>query len=179
MNLGRAITAAAIAWTAVACGARPPADIHPGPSRGVAALTPLEQELIVAAVHAIAATWPDSTALCLEILGGPGGPELPSPALLGALRTRQGVASAAACPRTYASMIARVDSLGRRVDPRPLGYVDPYALTVGRPQFTSTSHGWIHALEQQGTSGRAYLCTVQRVQGRATARCQTVRYWVH
>lgn len=169
----------ALALAAVACAPRAPT-VAAGTSRArVAALSPIEQQLIAAAVDSIAARWPDSTALCLGVLGGPAGPELPSDDLLHALRTRQQPVSIAGCPRTYASMITHVDSLGRVVDLRPPGYVDPYALTVGRPQFARDSYGWVHARELQGTAGRAYLCTVQYYRAQARAFCETVRQWIH
>jgi len=177
---GRTLVAiGALAWAAIACAPQTPAVAGPKPRGRAAALAAVEQQLIAAAVDSIAAAWPDSTALCLGILGGPAGPELPTDGLLEALRTRQRPVSVAACPRTYASMIAQVDSLGRVVDLRPPGYVDPYVLTVGRPQFASDSYGWIHARELRGTVGRAYLCTVQYVRGRAWAHCETLSRWIH
>ena len=162
----------------MACATRGPVSRSTARQRPLASLAPLETQLISVAVDSIAARWADSTALCLEILGGPAGPEAPPEALLRALRTRQRPVAAAACPPTYASMIAEVDSRGRVVDRRPPGYVDPYVLSVGRPQFAQESYGWIHVREAHGTAGRAYLCTVQQVQGRSWAWCEVVSSWV-
>ena len=180
-SVRRAVALGAVAWAALACATSSP----PSPARSsadrrgrVAALEPVEEQLIARAVESVAATWPDSTALCLALLGGPAGPELPGPALLASLRTRQRPVSSAACPRTYTSMIAHVDSLGYPDDPPPPGYVDPYILEVGRPQFESDSYGWIHVREWQGTTGRQYLCTVQYVRGQASAVCQKISEWI-
>jgi len=133
---------------------------------------------MAAAIDSIAAGWKDSTALCLRVLGGPAGWELPPPDLIFALRTRHQPVSSEACPRTYASMMLHTDSLGHPILAPP-GYVDPYTLTVGRPQFESDSHGWVHVRELQGTAGRAYLCNTQYVRGRAWAYCTTLSQWVH
>jgi hypothetical protein len=45
-----------------------------------------------------------------------------------------------ACPRTYASMIARIDRNGRLADPPPKGHIDPHRITVDPPRPDST--GW-------------------------------------
>jgi hypothetical protein len=133
---------------------------------------------MAAAIDSVAAGWPDSTALCLRVFGGPAGAELPPDSLLQAIRTRQQPVSVVACPRTYASMILHTDSLGRPILGPP-GYIDPYVLTVGRPQFESDSYGWVYVRQLQGTAGRAYLCTVQYGRAQSWARCETLSRWVH
>ena len=145
----------------------------------LAPLASVEREMMVAAIETIAAGWTDSTSLCLAVLGGPDGPAAPDDALLGALRTRQRPVRMVDCPRTYQSMIATVDSAGRVADPpRPSGYVDPYALLVGRPQFEQPGYAFVHARETHGTAGRDYFCIAQSYQGRARASCQVVRQWI-
>ena len=74
-------------------------------SRAVAGLSPIELAVTAAAIDSIAAGWKYSTALCVRILGGPAGWELPPRNLLEALHTRHQPVSAANCPRTYTSMI--------------------------------------------------------------------------
>ena len=171
---------ATISSVAIACAVRAQPVVGQRPSRPVAALTVAEQTIMAAALDSIAAAWPDSTTLCLRVLGGPGGWEMPPERLLRVLRMRQRPVSSTRCPRTYTSMVVRVDSLGRRIDERaPQGYVDPYVLSVGRPQMESDSYGWVHVRELQGTAGRAYLCTVQYVRRLAWAHCETLSRWVH
>lgn len=112
---------------------------QPTYSQGVAgqlALSHVERQMIAAALDSIAAHLPDSTALCLTLMGGPDGPRAPGDDLLATLHTRQTRVRGADCPPTYTRMIQCVDSLGRPIDPPPpAGYVDPYVFHVGRPQF--------------------------------------------
>jgi len=171
------VAVSALGALSIACAGRAPSGAPPV-SQVVATFSPIERAVLGAAIDSIAAGWKDSTALCLRVLGGPAGWELPPRDLLEALHTRHQPLSVAACPRTYASMVLRTDSLGHPILAPP-GYVDPYILTVGRPQFESDSYGWVHARELQGTAGRDYLCTIQYVRGRAWANCATLTRWVY
>lgn len=135
--------------------------------------------MLAAVIDTIAARLPDSTSLCLRLLGGPSGPTDPDEAFLGALRTRQRPVRARDCPRTYASMIVVLDSLGRPLTPSgPRGYVDPYTLVVGRPQFEHPGYAWVLVRESQGTDGHDYLCAAQSYDARTWASCRVVTTWV-
>ena len=79
---------------------------------------------------------------------------MPSRELLGLLVVAKRAVPFSACPATYTGMIVEVDSLGRRLDPPPSGDVDPYRLTVGRPQFGRPGSAWVYARAEQGTGGR-------------------------
>ena len=115
------------------CGANPPRSIRSHLEATPAPLTPVEREKLVAALDTIAAHLPDSTALCLTLMGGPGGSTPADSQLLATLRTRQRPVRGTDCQPTYTRMVRYVDSLGRSLDPpRPPDYLDPYQLTVGR-----------------------------------------------
>ena len=142
-------------------------------------LSRVEQVMIAAAVDSIAAHWPDSTALCLTLMGGPEGARVASDDLLAQLRTRQRPVRGDRCPPTYTKMIQYVDSAGRPVDPpRPAGYIDPYQLTVSRPQFEQEGYAWIHVRQLQGTRGRAYMCVAQAYET-VFASCRAIDSWIH
>lgn len=150
------------------------------PGEAVAPLTDYERTLIAAAVDTIASGWADSTGVCVAILGGPEGAEAPDRELLQSLRTRLHFTTHAACPRTYASMILRVDSAGRPLDPPPAGYVDPHYVWVGRPQFQQRQYGWLYVRRLKGTGGQDYVCMVeQSPPAAARAHCSSRLRWVH
>jgi hypothetical protein len=142
-------------------------------------MSEIESELVAAAIDTIVSTLPDSTTLCLRILGGEGGAVSPGPELISQLQSRRAIASFADCPRTYASMVQVVDSLGQPMgERRPAGYVDPYKFSVGRPQFERPGFAWLHVRQLQGTVGRAYICAGEVYQRRATTRCRVVSRWI-
>jgi hypothetical protein len=137
----------------------------------------VERQMLAAAIDTVVAMQ-DSTALCLTMMGGPEGPRPPSRALLGSLQSRRLVVAQADCPVTYESMITPIDSQGRPNRPeRPTGYVDPYQLSVARPQFEGVGYAWVHIRQLQGTRGRAFLCTTQSLSGRVWANCRSVDSW--
>ena len=88
--------------------------------------------------------------ICVSLLGGPEGQVVPSEGFLHTLSLRRKVVSVKACPPTYTTMFVTVDSLGRPMDPpRPAGYVDPYILHLGRPQFDGPGHAYVYARQVQ------------------------------
>ena len=137
-------------------------------------LSPIELAMIAAVVDSVAAQWSDSTALCLTVMGGPEGPRPAGDDLLAQLRTRQRVVAGNRCPPTYTTMI----SASRPTDPSPPGYVDPYRVTVSRPQFEHEGYAWIHVRQLQGTRGRAYMCVAQSYE-RLFAACRVIDSWIH
>lgn len=134
---------------------------------------------MIAAVLDTIAAHLDSTTVCLMFMGGPDGPRPPDDELLARLQMRQPAVREAVCPHTYTQMVLHVDSLGRPVDPpAPPGYIDPYILHVGRPQFEQERYAWIYVRQWQGTRGRAYEC-VSQTWGRVVASCRVVSDWIH
>lgn len=145
-----------------------------------ARLAPMEAEMLGATLDTLSRLMRDSSSLCVTILGGPAGPEAPSATFLRSLRVRRTVVPMDRCPPTYAQMIRVVDSLGRPVGPaRPAGYVDPYQIEVGRPQFASYGYAWIYARQLQGTSGRDYVCTAIWQSSVQRVVCNLFRQWLH
>ena len=139
-----------------------------------------ERELIRAVLDSIARPLPPGAALCVQLMGGPSGPVQPDQALLNGLATRRQAVAMTACPRTYAQMVARLDSAGRPMNAsHPPDYVDPVQLTVGRPQFERVGYAWIYVRQLQGTAGKDYICVGQSYEGRVSARCHTIRMWLH
>jgi hypothetical protein len=139
-----------------------------------AGLSRIEQAMIAAAVDTVAAQWRDSTALCLTVMGGPEGARPAADNLLGQLRTRQRAVAGNRCPPTYRTMT----SASRPTDPPPPGYVDPYRVTVSRPQFEHEGYAWIHVRQLQGTRGRAYMCVAQSYE-RLFVACRVIDSWIH
>ncbi|MDH3456069.1 MAG: hypothetical protein OER90_04440 [Gemmatimonadota bacterium] len=139
----------------------------------------MEQQLMAAAVDTIAAMMSASAVICVTLLGGPDGPVEPTRGFLDRLSARQEAVPSNECPETYQSMVTPVDSLGRpKVRVPPAGYVDPYQLAVGRPQFEAVGYAWIHARQVQGTHGQDHLCMVESYRGRIRAHCTVVGRWV-
>lgn len=62
------------------------------------------------------------------------------------------------CPRTYTSMIVTVDSLGRRVNPPPRGYVDPHRVEIMVPGQWTNDRMDVDVRVIQGTRTEKYLC---------------------
>ena len=143
-------------------------------------LAPIELTLMSAAVDSLLRDVAPSTTICVQFLGGPLGPIEAPAAFLEKAAARHEVVRARDCPRTYASMFARVDSLGRSLDPpRPPGYVDPVRLSVGRPQFDQPGYAFLYARQMQGMSGKDHLCVVQAYGSRTQAGCRVLTHWVH
>src|SRR5262245_2352698 len=86
-----------LAGLALACSSGVPGGGAPQPSRLATDVSPIERAVMAAAIDSIAAGWRDSTALCLRLLGGPAGVELPPDSLLRALHTRHQPVAANAC----------------------------------------------------------------------------------
>ena len=146
----------------------------------IAQLTAMEAEMLGATLDTLARLMRDSSSVCITILGGPAGPETPSPAFLQSLRVRRTVVPMERCPATYTQMIVVVDSAGRPVGPaRPAGYIDPYRIEIGRPQFASYGYAWIYARQLQGTSGRDYVCTAIWQSSSERVVCNLHRQWLH
>jgi hypothetical protein len=78
------------------------------------------------------------------------------------------------CPRTYASMVYRVDSSGRALDPPPAGYVDPHRITVMLPREEGSQ--WTIALEvARGMATWRIKCVGSDT---ASVRCETTEFRV-
>ena len=174
LNTSLAMVAFAVACTSTA---RPRTN---SASYSVAELDPSEAAVLRATLDTIVRGLRDSSTLCLSILGGPAGAHEPSDAFLRSLSLRRSVVRATECPPTYQRMIARVDADGRNIDPvRPPGYVDPYVIEIGRPQFARPAYAWVYVRQLQGTRGRDYLCTLIGFTPGAQVVCQINREWIH
>jgi hypothetical protein len=75
------------------------------------------------------------------------------------------------CPRTYQTMFVHVDSLGRRVDPPPPGWVDPHHLSLLRTAPVSGEYVLVDMEIWVGTSGSRQRCLARRNGGTWTAVC--------
>jgi hypothetical protein len=174
----RVLLTATVAALGLAC-------VRGTPRRGsvpvrIAELDPVEAAMIGATLDTLSRLMRDSSSLCVTILGGPTGPEAPSAAFLRSLRVPRTVVPMQRCPPTYTQMIRLVDSRGRPVGPaRPAGYVDPYKIEIGRPQFAAYGYAWIYARQLQGTSGRAYVCTAIWQSSVQRVVCNLHREWLH
>ena len=62
------------------------------------------------------------------------------------------------CPRTYQTMVTMVDSLGRPIDDRPAGAVDPVYLILERPVVTSSGAVLVRVHRSQGTQTDFFVC---------------------
>lgn len=139
----------------------------------------LELRLMAAALDTIISTHPDSAAVCVDIMADGNGSRPDVRLLMAEMKSPRHTTTVRDCPKTYASMIQYVDSLGRPVpDERPPGYVDPYYFHVGRPQFEHESVAWIYVRESHRTSGRALVCVAREENGRPRASCRAVDHWV-
>lgn len=135
-----------------------------------------ENTMIADVFRQLAGETPMATPVCISLLGAAREGELPSKELLATLSAIRPVVSRNACPRTYASMVAVVDSQGRPLDPPPPGHVDPVGFTFGRPQFDGRDHANIHVRETQGMGGRDFMCTAGGTGGRVV-RCRVISIW--
>jgi len=150
-----------------------------GVSRFAVQLEALEVSLIAGTVDTIISEHSDSATVCLEIMADSNGIRPAVAPVLRRLRSRRDVTTSEGCPRTYASMIQLVDSLGQPIpDQRPEGYVDPYRLRVGRPQFEHPDVAWLYVRQFHGMSGRAFVCVAREEDGRPRASCRVVDRWV-
>jgi hypothetical protein len=96
---------------------------------------------------------------------------------LSRLRVSVHLVPAAACPPTYTTMIAQVDSLGRPTRPRPAGYIDPYYLRIWEPVRVTT---WLLAVRveaTQGTRGWLFYCEVPIANPSQTS-CNLASTWI-
>ena len=176
--------AAAVFWATLLIGsACAPASRRPQAVAGGvsgSSVAPVELALMGAAIDSLARDVESAGTLCIQFLGGPDGPTEPPAEFLAALTTARRVVTMPDCPPTYERMIARVDSLGRSLEPRrPPGYVDPVQLSVGRPQFDRPGYAFLYARRIQGTSGQDHLCVVQAYGSRPQAVCRVLSRWVH
>src|SRR5256885_6531951 len=76
--------------------------------RSLATFGATERQMLASAIDTIAAHLPDSTSLCLTLMGGPEGAVLPDDAFLTSLRTRQRPIRSDRCPPTYTQMVRHV-----------------------------------------------------------------------
>lgn len=79
------------------------------------------------------------------------------------------------CPRTYTSMIATVDSLGRPVNLAPHGYVDPHYLLFQLPGRWTNDRFDITVNVVQGTRTDSYLCFTRLSARGPVAACRYIR----
>lgn len=81
--------------------------------------------------------------------------------------------SAARCPRTYASMIVRVDSLGRPLEP-PTRIADPVWIEASRMRPWTRDLYLLDGLVRQGLATQRYACTARRERpvARWRAKCR-------
>ncbi len=159
------------------CGCvRRPAATTPTPS----SLPDVDRAVLAAVADSLAAHFPDSSSVCVGIMGGSNDPSTPDSLLLGMLRSRYQHLPWRQCPHTYASMVAHVDSQGRPVDPpRPRGYVDPYYLWLGRPAYEHRQAAWVYSRLFQGTEGSEHLCRAEILDGRVSVHyCRTLARWI-
>ncbi|GLC24698.1 TonB family protein [Roseisolibacter agri] len=114
---------------------------------------------------------------CLAV--GRDEPRDPEPALVAALAARvPGLVARSACPRTYASMIYRVDSLGR-VNGRPPGALDPTIVELGPLDVWAPGIVVARVRTRQGTGGTHYVCQAARApDGTWAAACEMGARWV-
>lgn len=115
----------------------------------------------------------------LRVLGGRRSAAPDARVIRDASGPRRRAVTLANCPRTYASMITHVDSLGRPVDPAPPGWVDPFILTVTRIEPWTRDVVVVTADLEQGTGGRQYRCGVRRAGAVWRADCVAGRSILH
>ena len=133
--------------------------------------------LMAAATNTVLAELRDTATICVTLLHGPTGFDIPDAHLAMLNHTR--VVPATACPRTYASMIHQVDSLGRPLTTRPPGYVDPNRVHVSDPRRDGPFHAWVEIRVQQGSGGIEHLCSVFTEGVNVSAYCRAGRAWFH
>lgn len=81
------------------------------------------------------------------------------------------------CPRTYGSMIARVDSLGHVVDPAPPRWIDPYRISIVSVDPWTAEIVRVIIDISQGTGGARHLCGIGRGAMTTPAKCVIVLQW--
>lgn len=82
------------------------------------------------------------------------------------------------CPETYANMIAYVDSLGRPLQRRPPGYVDPRYVELVLPVQWSMFTVIVEVEVSQGTSSDTYQCLRNRTATNQAFSCRVIRHAV-
>lgn len=137
-------------------------------ARALTALSPIQERVVIAAALAgVRGRLPLPAPYCV-VFQRDGKRSEPDSAWLASLDTARALLPRRACPRTYASMVRLVDSLGNPIGPqRPLGYVDPYQLTVTAPVRVDPERAAVRVLAWQGTQFWLIYCEVYLVGGRA------------
>ncbi len=103
------------------------------------------------------------------------------PATLERLTTtgRRAVAEGPDCPRTYASMIAMVDSNGRIIERGPPGWVDPHHVSVSLIVPWSRDVLLVEGAVTWGLGGIRYRCGVRRDGSDWRTACRVLYSYVH
>jgi hypothetical protein len=153
-----------------ACAQRPPASRALAPQP----LPPaLEREAFAAAFDGLAWRLSLPVPYCVIIERG-GQRSEPDSSYLASLGTTRALLPQRTCPPTYGSMVQTVDSLGRPSGPqRPLGYIDPYELTVAPPVLVASDRAAVRIVASQGTHAWLIYCDVY-LPGPRSASCGAV-----
>ena len=153
--------------------AHPPlvtAAAHPGPS---------QDDIVLAVVDSLANQLDPSATICLSIVTDGSVQSAPSSELLKRFRLEQRVVTTEQCPRTYAIKTARDDTLGTsRATTRPAGYIDPYYLQVGKPDFRSPTQSSFAVKRLNGRGGSDLACTAVIVDEKLRIQCLVRRTWL-
>lgn len=91
---------------------------------------------------------------------------------------RVAVLDATDCPETYASMFTLVDSLGRPIERRPPGYVDPRYVELMLPVQWSMYSVIVDVRVQHGMSTDTYQCLRRRTATNQPFSCRAIRHAV-
>ena len=131
---------------------------------------------VIEATHKIPSPLTLPAPFCISFADTVHDGSVPGPEL-SRLRVSVHLVPAAACPPTYTTMIAQVDSLGRPSRPRPPGYIDPYYLRIWQPVRVTT---WLLAVRveaTQGTRGWLFYCEVPIANPNQTL-CNLASTWI-
>ncbi len=130
-----------------------------------------------AVVESVLMAAADTAPACVSFVGGSAYYRLEAADLSRLAEPHRRYIPRTKCPRTYTSMIALVDSLGHRVDPAPVGYIDPYYLLLELPAHWGGAYDRsdITVNVVQGTQTDTYLCTARFAARGAVAACRHVR----
>ena len=171
MKLGFPLT---LAVTILGCA-------HPHRERfGAGFQPPTNEERVLAAAidatHKIPGPLTLPTPFCVSFADTAHEGPVPGPEL-SRLRVSVHLIPASACPPTYTSMILQVDSLGRPLNPRPQGYIDPYYLRIWEPVRVTDRLLAVRIEATQGTRGWLLYCEVP-IANALQASCQTLTTWI-
>ncbi len=122
---------------------------------------------------------PSTLTVCVQALRASETPELHAAQLRRMSSLTLKAVDANECPRTYASMQVVLDSLGRPVDPRPPGWVDPHRVHVRTANPWSGDAVLIEADVRRGMGGSTWHCGAERVGNEWRAMCRNVVSFVH